>query len=84
MAHKKGGGSAKNGRDSCGKRLGVKEFDGHVVCAGSMIMRQLGTKFHAGRNVGRGRDHTLFALKAGTVKFDRVHRTVSVLEQAVS
>lgn len=69
MAHKKGVGSSKNGRDSESKRLGVKRFDGQVVNAGSIIVRQRGTKFHAGQNVGMGKDFTLFALKNGSVKF---------------
>lgn len=69
MAHKKGVGSSKNGRDSQSKRLGVKRFDGQVVAAGSIIVRQRGTKFHAGQNVGMGKDFTLFALKDGSVKF---------------
>ncbi len=69
MAHKKGVGSSKNGRDSESKRLGVKRFDGQVVPAGSIIVRQRGTKFHAGQNVGMGKDFTLFALKDGSVKF---------------
>ena len=69
MAHKKGGGSSRNGRDSNSKRLGVKVFSGQVVPAGSIIVRQRGTRFHAGPNVGLGRDHTLFALVDGTVSF---------------
>lgn len=69
MSHKKAGGSTKNGRDSVAKRLGVKAFGGQDVTAGSIIVRQRGTKFHAGENVGMGRDHTLFALKEGVVKF---------------
>ncbi|MBN2542999.1 50S ribosomal protein L27 [bacterium] len=70
MAHKKGMGSSKNGRDSIGKRLGVKRYGGQLVKAGSIIVRQRGTKFNPGENVGIGRDNTLFALKMGTVKFD--------------
>lgn len=70
MAHKKAGGSSRNGRDSKAKRLGVKRFGGETVLAGSIIVRQRGTKFHAGTNVGCGRDHTLFALTNGTVKFE--------------
>ena len=70
MAHKKAGSSSKNGRDSVGQRLGVKRGDGQLVTAGSIIVRQRGTKFHAGTNVGMGRDHTLFALVDGTVSFD--------------
>lgn len=69
MAHKKSGGSAKNGRDSQGKRLGVKRFDGEVVLAGTIIVRQRGTRIHPGTNVGIGRDHTIFALTDGMVKF---------------
>jgi large subunit ribosomal protein L27 len=69
MAHKKGVGSSKNGRDSNSKRLGIKRSDGEIVLPGTIILRQRGTRFHAGRNVGVGRDHTLFALSEGTVKF---------------
>jgi large subunit ribosomal protein L27 len=69
MAQKKGGGSTRNGRDSQPKMLGVKVFGGQTVTAGSIIVRQRGTKFHAGNNVGLGRDHTLFALVDGTVSF---------------
>jgi large subunit ribosomal protein L27 len=69
MAHKKGVGSTKNGRDSNPKYLGVKRFGGEVVKAGNILVRQRGTKFNAGANVGMGRDHTLFALVGGTVKF---------------
>jgi large subunit ribosomal protein L27 len=71
MAHKKGVGSSRNGRDSAGKRLGVKRFDGQAVKAGCIIVRQRGTKVFPGRNVGIGRDHTLFALVEGLVKFER-------------
>jgi large subunit ribosomal protein L27 len=70
MAQKKGGGSTRNGRDSQPKMLGVKAFGGQTVSAGSIIVRQRGTRFHAGTNVGMGRDHTLFALVDGTVSFD--------------
>ena len=70
MAQKKGGGSTRNGRDSQPKMLGVKVFGGQVVPAGAIIVRQRGTRFHAGRNVACGRDHTLFALVDGTVSFD--------------
>ena len=70
MAHKKGMGSSRNGRDSQPKMLGVKRFDGEVIHAGTIIMRQRGTRVHAGRNVGMGRDHTLFALIDGAVKFE--------------
>ena len=69
MAHKKAGGSSRNGRDSNAKRLGVKRFGGQLVSAGSIIVRQRGTRFHPGENVGIGRDHTLFALIDGHVKF---------------
>ena len=69
MAHKKAGGSSRNGRDSQSKRLGIKAFGGELVNAGSIIVRQRGTKFHAGANVGIGKDHTLFALATGKVKF---------------
>jgi large subunit ribosomal protein L27 len=70
MAHKKAGGSSRNGRDSESKRLGVKRFGGQSVTAGSIIMRQRGTRFHGGEHVGCGRDHTLFALKDGVVRFE--------------
>ena len=70
MAHKKAGGSSRNGRDSNAKRLGVKRFDGEHVIAGNIIMRQRGTRIRAGRNVGLGRDFTLFALIEGRVKFE--------------
>ncbi|HSH84312.1 MAG TPA: 50S ribosomal protein L27 [Guyparkeria sp.] len=70
MAHKKAAGSTRNGRDSESKRLGVKHFGGEAVSAGSIIVRQRGTKFHAGSNVGVGRDYTLFALTDGQVKFE--------------
>lgn len=74
MAHKKGGGSTKNGRDSISKRLGVKKFGGEIVKAGNIIIRQRGTKVHPGKNVGMGRDHTLFALIDGRVKFEHINR----------
>ncbi len=70
MAHKKAGGSTRNGRDSESKRLGVKRFGGQQVLAGNILVRQRGTKFHAGANVGMGKDHTLFATVDGAVKFD--------------
>lgn len=70
MAHKKAAGSTRNGRDSESKRLGVKRFGGESVLAGNILVRQRGTRFHAGDNVGIGRDHTLFALSDGKVKFD--------------
>lgn len=69
MAHKKAGGSTRNGRDSGGKRLGVKKFGGESIRAGGIIVRQRGSSFHAGKNVGLGRDFTLFALTDGTVRF---------------
>ena len=69
MAHKKAGGSSRNGRDSGGQRLGVKKFGGEYVLAGNILVRQRGTKFHPGANVGLGRDHTLFATVDGSVKF---------------
>ena len=69
MAHKKAGGSSRNGRDSESKRLGVKRYGGQLVSAGSILVRQRGTKFHPGTNVGIGKDHTIFALKEGKVKF---------------
>ncbi|HMA50774.1 MAG TPA: 50S ribosomal protein L27 [Magnetospirillaceae bacterium] len=69
MAHKKAGGSSRNGRDSAGRRLGVKKFGGEAVIAGNIIVRQRGTKFHPGANVGMGTDHTLFALVEGQVEF---------------
>ncbi|MFT6154276.1 MAG: large subunit ribosomal protein L27 [Crocinitomicaceae bacterium] len=74
MAHKKAGGSTRNGRDSNAKRLGVKAFGGQFVTAGSIILRQRGTKVHAGVNVGCGRDHTLFAKSDGYVKFEQKGR----------
>ena len=74
MAHKKGQGSVKNGRDSESKRLGLKRADGQFVLAGNILVRQRGTKFHPGTNVGIGSDDTLFALKDGTVKFERKGR----------
>jgi large subunit ribosomal protein L27 len=79
MAHKKGQGTSSNGRESHSKRLGVKRFGGQVVLAGNILVRQRGTKLHPGKNVGLGRDFTLFALKDGTVKYDKVHRSVSVV-----
>ncbi len=71
MAHKKAGGSSRNGRDTIGRRLGVKKFGGEAVVPGNIIVRQRGTKYHPGRNVGIGRDHTLFSLTEGQVKFER-------------
>jgi large subunit ribosomal protein L27 len=81
MAHKKGQGSVRNGRDSVSKRLGVKEFGGQHVTAGSIIVRQRGSKFVAGKNVGTGRDWTLFALTDGKVAFDKGSRRVNVLAE---
>ncbi len=78
MAHKKGQGTSKNGRDSAAQRLGVKKFGGQKVIAGNIIVRQRGTRFHPGLNVGMGRDHTLFALKDGVVVFDKVRRKVAI------
>jgi large subunit ribosomal protein L27 len=79
MAHKKGQGTSTNGRDSHSKRLGVKKFGGQSVLAGNIIVRQCGSKLHPGKNVGLGRDWTLFALKEGVVQFDKAHRRVSVV-----
>lgn len=85
MAHKKAGGSTRNGRDSQSKRLGVKKFGGERVLAGNILVRQRGTKFHPGTNVGCGRDHTLFAKAAGVVKFEtsgaRKRTSVSVVAE---
>ncbi len=75
MAHKKGGGSTKNGRDSNAQRLGVKRYAGEKVCAGSILVRQRGTKFHAGSNVGIGSDDTLYSKIDGVVKFERYDKT---------
>ncbi len=83
MAHKKGGGSSKNGRDSKAKRLGVKMYAGQKVIPGNIIIRQRGTKFHPGKNVSMGRDHTIFAVASGVVKFhtNRFGKpTISVVE----
>ncbi|KRT36306.1 MULTISPECIES: 50S ribosomal protein L27 [Acetomicrobium] len=81
FAHKKGQGSSQNGRDSISKRLGVKRYDGQVVDAGNIIVRQRGTKVHPGQNVGLGKDYTIFALKKGVVKFEnkRNRKYVSVI-----
>jgi large subunit ribosomal protein L27 len=84
MAHKKGQGSVKNGRDSISKRLGVKKFGGEKVIPGNIILRQRGTKFLPGRNVGLGRDYTIFALIEGQVKFDLGGRRVNVEPAAVA
>ena len=78
MAHKKGQGSVKNGRDSKSKRRGVKKFGGEKVIAGNIIIRQCGTKWHPGQNVGLGNDYTIFALADGVVRFDRDGRRVNV------
>jgi large subunit ribosomal protein L27 len=82
MAHKKAGGSSRNGRDSESKRLGVKSYGGELINAGTIIVRQRGTEFHAGENVGMGKDHTLFALKTGRVVFAvkgaKRNRTISI------
>ena len=85
MAHKKGGGSTKNGRDSNAQRLGVKRFGGELVKAGEILVRQRGTKFHPGTNVGRGGDDTLFAMKEGFVKFesyDRKRKKISIYPES--
>ena len=86
MAHKKAGGSSRNGRDSESKRLGVKRYAGQTVRAGNIIIRQRGSSFHPGVNVGMGKDHTLFALREGKVRFDvkgpKSRRTVSVLAES--
>lgn len=86
MAHKKAGGSSRNGRDSESKRLGVKRYGGQLVAAGNIIVRQRGTEFHPGDNVGIGKDHTLFALIEGRVKFavkgEKQRRTVSIVPDA--
>ena len=85
MAHKKAGGSSRNGRDSESKRLGVKRYAGELVKAGNIIIRQRGTRFHPGDNVGLGKDHTLFALIEGKVKFEikgpKSRKTVSILAE---
>ncbi|MBV7257586.1 50S ribosomal protein L27 [Pacificimonas sp. WHA3] len=85
MAHKKAGGSSRNGRDSPGQRLGVKRFGGQHVLGGNILVRQRGTKFYPGQNVGMGKDHTLFALVEGEVKFHdgaRARKYISVLPMA--
>lgn len=84
MAHKKGQGSSCNGRDSNAQRRGVKRFGGQTVTAGSIIVRQVGTKFHPGINIGMGRDYTLFALKDGIVEFDKGGRRVNIREVATA
>jgi|TARA_R110002072_G_scaffold303121_1_gene494506 large subunit ribosomal protein L27 len=78
MAHKKGQGSSRNGRDSNAQRLGVKKFGGEAVIPGNILIRQCGTKWHAGKNVGMGRDYTLWSLVEGTVYFDRKGRRINV------
>ena len=84
MAHKKGQGSVRNGRDSQSKRLGVKAYGSEVVTAGSIIIRQRGSKWEAGKNVGVGRDWTLFALIDGRVKFDKNGRRVNIVAEAAA
>jgi len=84
MAHKKGQGSSKNGRDSNSQRLGIKVYGGQTIRAGGIIVRQRGTRFHPGRNVGLGRDHTLFALTDGVVEFAVGGRRVNVIAEAQS
>lgn len=81
MSHKKGQGTSRNGRDSNAKRLGVKKFGGQFVIPGNIIMRQRGTRYHPGVNVGIGRDHTLFALKEGIVEFDKLHRKINIVAE---
>jgi large subunit ribosomal protein L27 len=83
MAHKKGQSTSVNGRNSHSKRLGIKKFGNQSVISGNIIVRQRGTKLHAGKNVGQGRDFTLYALKDGVVKYDQAHRLVSVVTAAV-
>lgn len=82
MAHKKGQGSSRNGRDSNPQYRGVKKYGGQTVKAGSILVRQLGTKFRAGKNVGMGKDYTLFALLDGTVMFDQGSRRVNIVAEA--
>jgi len=82
MAHKKGQGSVRNGRESHSQRLGIKLYAGEAVLAGGILVRQRGTRYHPGRNVGRGRDDTLFALADGVVMFDRQGRRVNVVSPA--
>jgi len=79
MAHKKGQGSTRNGRDSTAQRRGIKKYGGQAVLAGNILVRQCGTKFHPGKNVGMGSDYTLFALVPGTVTFDRSGRRINVI-----
>lgn len=82
MAHKKGQGSSRNGRDSNAQRRGVKRFGGQTVRAGNILVRQVGNKFHPGANVGQGKDYTLYALVDGVVRFDRKGRRVNVVAEA--
>jgi large subunit ribosomal protein L27 len=85
MAHKKAGGSSRNGRDSAGRRLGIKRSGDQIVLAGNILVRQRGTVYHAGTNVGMGRDHTLFALKDGKVKFHKTReRTIVSIEPSAA
>ncbi|MEX0716150.1 MAG: 50S ribosomal protein L27 [Planctomycetaceae bacterium] len=84
MAHKKGQGSSRNGRDSVAKRRGIKKFGGEHVVPGNILARQCGTKWHPGRNVGCGSDYTLFALVEGTVQFDRGGRRINVVPPEVN
>ncbi|MBN8955847.1 MAG: 50S ribosomal protein L27 [Rhizobiales bacterium] len=89
MAHKKAGGSSRNGRDSEGRRLGVKKFGGEIALAGNILARQRGTKWHAGQNVGLGKDHTLFALINGRVEFNtkakgRIYVSVRPMTEAAT
>ena len=83
MAHKKAGGSSRNGRDSEGRRLGVKKFGGEKVIPGNIIVRQRGTKFHPGQNVGMGKDHTLFALVEGSVEFKKTRQRTAITIKTV-
>ena len=82
MAHKKGQGSSRNGRDSTAQRRGVKKFGGEQVCAGNILIRQCGNKWHPGRGVGQGKDYTLFALIDGQVMFDREGRRINIVAEA--
>ena len=84
MAHKKGQGTSRNGRDSNSQRRGVKRFGGQIVRAGNILVRQLGTKFHPGVNVGIGKDFTLFALKDGKVMFDKKGRRINIVESVLN
>lgn len=84
MAHKKGQGTSKNGRDSNAQRRGIKKYSGERVLAGNILMRQCGTKFHPGENVGLGKDYTLFALKDGVVNWNKAKRNVSIVASACS